>query len=241
MYSNKEKRRISGGHNLIFKMWATKGARFVADERCKKIYSLSSFTIAFLSFEVIAISIYSLTGNFENIIESKVITALTLILSILFLVLSIFENAKNYNVKAKDYHNCGLEIGKVYSKLKLILAKNNNEDYNEQEELDILQKEYEDILDKYENHEEIDYLQFQVNKKNDFGTDYWKVKKNKISIYFESKFLYHFLVVIGPILLIAALYIKNSDGKETGVNETVQIETDRSVNGNDIQLFENEK
>lgn len=207
MYSLKEKRRTSGGHNLAFKMWSTKGARFVADERCKSTATLSTFTIAFLSFEVIAISIYSLSGSLNNYIDSNTTTAWTLILSILFLVLSIFENTKNYSLKAKNYHNCGLEIGKVYSKLKQILANNENKDYNDQTELNKLSKEYENILDKYENHEQIDYLQFQVNKSKDFKIN-WRIKtKNQIIIYGKSIFLYHILMLAGPILLF--IYISN--------------------------------
>lgn len=223
MYSEKEKRRKSGGHNLAFKMWACKGARFVADERCKNTAKLSSFTLAFLSFEVIAISIYSLTGNLNNVLENKTISALTLILSILFLVLSIFENAKEYSVKAKEFHNCGLEIGKVYSKLKLILAKNKDEDYNDEKILDEISKEYEVILEKYENHEEIDYKQFRINKKKDFKVGNWEKIKNVFSIYFRSQFLYHFLILIGPILAIIYLTdIGNS-------NETQSIKSNSDI------------
>jgi len=212
MFSTKEKRRKSAGHNLAFKMWSTKGARFVADERCKKTYKLSSFSIAFLSFEVIAISIYSLSGNFESIIETKIITAWTLILSILFLVLSIFENAKNYNVKAKDYHNCGLEIGKVYSKLKMLLATNGDNDYNDLSVLNPLQEDYDKILDKYENHEEVDYAQYKINKKKDFKVNRWYVLKNQIIIYYNTKLLYHFLIIIVPIVLITSIVLlKNAN------------------------------
>lgn len=207
MYSVKEKRRTSGGHNLAFKMWSTKGARFVADERCKATATLSTFTIAFLSFEVIAISIYSLSGSLNNYIDSNTTTAWTLILSILFLVLSIFENAKNYSLKAKNYHNCGLDIGKVYSKLKQILANNEDKDYNDQTELNKLSTEYEDILVKYENHEQIDYLQFQVNKSKDFEINWWIKTKSQIMIYRKSSFLYHILMLTGPILLF--IYISN--------------------------------
>jgi len=225
MYSTKEKRRVSAGHNLAFKMWSTKGARFVADERCKKTYKLSNFTIAFLSFEVIAISIYSLTGNFDSIVETKIITAWTLILSILFLVLSIFENAKNYNVKAKDYHNCGLEIGKVYSKLKMILATNGDKDFNDLNVLNPLQEEYDKILDKYENHEEVDYAQYKNNKKIDFKISKYDVFKNKVIIYFNTKLLYHFLIIIVPIILIASIvFFKSSNKKKDCLNTEDNIE-----------------
>lgn len=200
MYSKKEKRRTSAGHNLIFKLWSTKGARFVADERCKKTYNLSSFTIALLSFEVIAISIYSLAGTF-NEFENKLITSYTLILSILFLVLSIFENAKNYNVKANNFHNCGLEIGKIYSKLKAILAENGDKDYNDMDIINNFQKEYDEILDKYENHEDIDYEKFRLNKRKDFELTNWEVFKSYIAIYYQNKFLYHFLLFVLPIIL----------------------------------------
>ncbi|WP_405567786.1 SLATT domain-containing protein [Polaribacter sp. Asnod6-C07] len=225
MYSTKEKRRVSAGHNLAFKMWSTKGARFVADERCKKSYRLSSFTIAFLSFEVIAISIYSLTGSFDSLIESKIITSWTLILSILFLVLSIFENTKNYNVKAKDYHNCGLEIGKVYSKLKMILATNKDGDFNDLKILNPLQDEYDKILDKYENHEEVDYAQYKINKKKDFKINYGYVLKNQAIIYFNTKFLYHFLIIIVPIILITSIVlIKETNTKKNDLDIENNIE-----------------
>ncbi len=233
MYCPKEKRRKSAGHNLVFKMWCTKGARFVADQRCKKAYNLSSFTIAFLSFEVIAISIYSLAGTF-NESENRIITSYTLILSILFLVLSIFENAKNYNVKAKDYHNCALEIGKVYSKLKFILAQNKDEDFNDEKTLDPLQREYEEILDKYENHEEIDYSKYKINKKKDFNLGKWEVILESLIIYYNTKLLYHLLLIFLPIILLISLFydnpkIENQVKEENVANISVVIFNDTIV------------
>ena len=182
MFSSKEKRRVSGGHELAFKMWSTKGARFCADERCKKTSKLSNFTIAFLSFEVIALSIYSLSGEMDSFIDSKTITVSTLIFSILFLVLSIFENAKEYNLQARNYHACAIEIGKLYTTLKIELSKNKDEDFNDSSFLKDLEIKYEAILEKYPNHEQVDYLRFKINRSDDFKISFWQSKIDTFNI-----------------------------------------------------------
>lgn len=202
MYSPEEKRRVSGGHELAFKMWSTKGARFCADERCKKTSKLSNLTIAFLSFEVIALSIYSLSGELDNFIDSKTITVSTLILSILFLVLSIFENAKEYNLQAKNYHACGIEIGKLYTTLKLELSKNKDEDFNDAILLKGLEIKYEAILEKYPNHEQVDYLRFKINRSDDFKINWFQSKMTLLKIYGRTKLIYHSLILAGPAFLI---------------------------------------
>jgi hypothetical protein len=201
MYTDKEKRKRSGGHELAFKMWTTKGARFCADQRCKKIAKLSTFTIAFLSFEIIAITIYSLYSGQEDPDSSKTITVFTLILSILFLVVSIFENAKGYNLQAHRYHSCSLEIGKIYTKLKIILAKNQDEDFNDYAILEEKEIQYEACLEKYENHEQIDYMSFKLIRKIDFEIDFWEAMIMRLTIYWNSKLMYHALIISGPIAL----------------------------------------
>ncbi len=103
---------------LNYKIWSTKASRFNADKRLKKKAMFSNISLAFLSaYLIIAslISVYNInSANSENIIN-YIITAL----SILVLVVSQFENAQDYKLNARIFHDCGLELSVLYNELRI--------------------------------------------------------------------------------------------------------------------------
>src|SRR5690606_4923378 len=125
---------------------------------------------------------------------------------------------------ANNFHSCGLEIGKIYSKLKAILAENGDKDYNDMNIINDFQKEYDKILDKHENHEDIDYEKFKLNKRKEFELSKWEIFISYITIYFQKNFLYHFLLFVLPIILYSMFNysVKNNDKKIKEMNTEVK-------------------
>ncbi|MBA5791557.1 SLATT domain-containing protein [Flavobacterium sp. xlx-214] len=186
---------------LNYKFWTTKGARFTASSRLKKINRLSSYSIGFLSGYMIIIGLLSVFKlNNDQLIPSNQLGFITTGLSILILVFSQLESANDYALKADKFHNCALEIGELYNKLRYLKTnfKNEQEINSLAEELSI---EYGNVLKKYENHEPIDFEYFKTSKNDYFKLSRLKVFKIQCEYYFKTKFLYHFLI-IAPALII---------------------------------------
>jgi len=202
MYNSSEKRKTSAGHDLAYKMWATKGSRFQADERNKKLSRISTLTISFISVEVIALNLFSIANLTPVFVDVDFLSLFTVIGSIFILLFSVLENAKSYKSKALTHHACALEIGKVYTKLKRVLASNENKDFNDDEVLESTEAEYDKILEKYENHQNVDFQKFLLDRHRDFHLG-WKERWGKrINIYFRTWFVYHFFILIGPMLML---------------------------------------
>jgi hypothetical protein len=150
---------------LNYKIWSTKGARFRADRRLSKIAKMSNISFSVLSaYLIIAglLAVYNIEndGNKLNYINYYV-TAL----SIIQLVVVQFENSQDYKLRAKGFHDCSLELSKLYNRLRTF--KTLNTDASEFATLNFcrqLSEEYQEILGRYENHEDIDYDVFKISQ-----------------------------------------------------------------------------
>lgn len=191
---------------LSYKIWSTKGARFQADKRLKKKSKLSTISLAILSaYLIIAslISVYNINnGGNENLINYS-ITAL----SILLLVANMFENNQDYKLRANTFHNCGLELGILYSKLRTFKTlKENSTNYEIYRFCQELTENYQNVLNKYENHDPIDYDKFKT-----LNTDHFKelseseIKQIKKRYNWEIYGWYTIMICLPPILIITLI------------------------------------
>lgn len=186
---------------LNFKFWTTKGARFTASSRLKKINKLSSYSIGFLSGYMIIIGLLSIFKlNNAQIVSNEQLGFISTGLSILILVFSQLENANDYALKADKFHNCALEISDLYNKLRYLKTnlKSNDKINKLAQELSI---EYGNVLKKYENHESIDFEYFKISKNDYFKMSVWEIFKIKVEYYVRTKLLYH-LLIVAPALII---------------------------------------
>jgi hypothetical protein len=188
---------------LNYKIWSTKGARFKADKRLKTKAKLSTISLAIISaYLIIAslISVYNLgNGNNENIM-SYVITAL----SILLLVVSQFENSQEYNLNARIFHDCGLELSELYNELRIFKTlRKNPTDYETNRFSESLSERYQTVLKNYQNHSPIDYDMFQISNLDYFDKiSESEIKKIKKRYNWEIYGWYTIMIVITPILII---------------------------------------
>lgn len=196
------------GVELNYKLWVTKGARFSASERNKALNDLSSKTVGYLSAYLIIINLVN-TYNipYLNILSDNELGFWTTALSVLILIYSQFETAKNYSIKGEKFHQCSLEISVLYNQLRMVKTSAFNTKEQEEKSISEISEKYDVILKQHENHANIDSKIFKINKPDYFELskiDIWKIKIEK---YFRVPFKYH-LMIYGPIIYFTINHLK---------------------------------
>ena len=115
------------------------------------------------------------------------------------------EAAPDYKMRAHKYHDCALKISKLYINLRSFKTLNVQSDTEKKEFSDKLGNKYQKVLEHYTNHEAIDYKLFMVQNKDYFKMPWRKVILIQFQLYWETKFLYHSLIIAPPILFMTAL------------------------------------
>lgn len=186
---------------LNYKLWVTKGARFYAAKRLQKKNSLSIYTIGFLSSYIIIINLFTFLPNLSLYhFAPEVLTIITISLSILVLVFSQIEALNSYSLKAEKIHSCAKEIGKLYNEWRYYKTCAKDSANINDKILDIKDR-YEIILDKYDNHEDVDTHLFKANHNDYFEFPKSYVRKAYFDYYLKVYFTYHFLI-FSPIIAI---------------------------------------
>jgi hypothetical protein len=191
--------------DLKHKMWATKGTRFQAAERLKTKSRYSALSISLLSAYLIIfglLSVYNLYSD-QNIPPNLIPFSITTV-SIFLLVFTLFENAKNYDVRAIHFHNCGLKIARLHN--AITNYKSYRESDTDEKKLAFcveMQDKYQTILERYENHLQIDNKIFKTNH-----TDYYDYIKWDYIVYVKMQewlelYFFFILITVGPAVLLA--------------------------------------
>ncbi len=196
---------------LNYKVWSTKGSRFNASTRLTKIARWSNFSLTMLSVYLASVgllSVYNINVSTDKLDENLIAYSITC-LSILTLVLGQIENAKDYTMKAKEFHNCGLELSKIYNDLRIYKTLTENQTIVEKEKFaKKISDEYQRILEKHDNHQQIDNDKFKTTKAKYHEMNNWDVFVINIRYYFRTIFIYHLLIFLPPIIIITLLIIK---------------------------------
>ncbi|CAL2103699.1 conserved membrane protein of unknown function [Tenacibaculum sp. 190130A14a] len=196
---------------LNYKIWSTKGSRFNASKRLLKVAELSNLCLSMLSVYLIAVGLLSVYNIYstESIDENLIAYSITC-LSILLLVFGQIENAKDFSTKAKQYHNCGLELSKLYNDLRIFKTLTDKPKLKEKKEFaEQISNKYERILERHENHEPIDHNMFRASKAEYHELTKHDVFKIKTDYYLKTGLIYHALIVLPPIIIIGLLIKTN--------------------------------
>lgn len=182
-------------------LWTTKGTRFYVHERYLKQNRWSNIAVGMMSAYIIIINLVSsykipLNKPFGEDSVAFITTAL----SILILVFSQLENSNDFKLKAEKFHDCSREISKLY---RLLIEKKREVPDNDLKPiLKEITESYQTILDKYENHKEMDYLYFKSRYPNDFKMSLYKRTLIQLKYYLNNYCVYHILIISPLILLI---------------------------------------
>ncbi len=196
---------------LGYKTWSTKCARFNASKRLNVIASLSNLSLAMLSCYLIVISLLT---AFNIVTETKVVTILTLAttaLSILFLVLSQIENAKDYRLRAHKFHHCALLIGSLNNEVRMFKTIGTHTEAEKEVFCKDVEKRYQAILNDNENHDSIDHDTFKLQFSEYFELTRGQRWGTRFKKYYRTKLIYH--IYIGAPVIIWCIYLLVTNGK----------------------------
>lgn len=149
---------------LLSSLKATAASHFNAAKRLQARERKLTQLTAFSSVYVIALTVlpYVLKTSPE---VTDLYNLVTVALSLVILVASLLQYSTGDAVNAEQFHRSGLELNET---VRLIQVKKQNGELTEADLLDFSQR-YSATLQKYSvNHEEIDYLKFQLERPEDF-------------------------------------------------------------------------
>ena len=195
---------------LKHKLWSTKGIRFYASDRLKGISKISNISTSVLSVYLIIfglLSVYNIYNTSEQH-ESLFAFSMTAI-SIILLIFSVFENSQNYLLKAEKFHDCSLDIADLYNELQNFKTYDTkSSDKEKMKYCNDIQSRYQNVLRRYENHDQLDRQKFRAD-----NMDYYKYLKwhywwrIQFIYFFKTKLIYLFSMVI-PGLILGYLIMK---------------------------------
>lgn len=195
---------------LSYKFWSTKGTRFKASKKLLTKSDLSNKAIGFLSAYLIIfglLSVYKITGDL--IIGESLIAFGSTTLSILLLAFSQMEAAQDYKLRARSFHECALKISTLYDELRIFKTLEQNVEEEKIQFCRLLSKKYQDILEQYPNHDDIDYQIFQTGHQEYFQISRWKAFWTKLVYYRRVKLLYHLLIFAPPAIIFFIIYLNS--------------------------------
>lgn len=106
--------------NFSNRVYTTECARFEGYRRMKRRKLSSTVSLALLSLSIIAFNILQLCDGYEEYNQS--ITAVTIMLSVLVLVLSLLVSYLNYSEKELKYYECGIKLSALCDEIDLVLS-----------------------------------------------------------------------------------------------------------------------
>lgn len=192
---------------LNHKIWCTKGTRFNADSRFKKKSKLSNISVSILSaYLIIAslFSVYNINKNSDDNIISYLVTAL----SILLLVVSMHENNQDYKLRAFNFHSCGLELAEIYNRLRTFKTLEGEKSASEISDFCFeINNKYQSILNKYDNHDDIDYDTFRIKNLDYFEEVFTEkeIKKIKRKLTLNIYGWHLSMIIITPLIIISLI------------------------------------
>ncbi len=182
---------------LSDKIWYTRKSRIESATRLNNNDLISQILINYYSVFIVSISIWDLYDKSVNL------SLLIVITSIMILVTSIFITNRNFKTRALELKNCYIKLDEIFRKAVSAEEKRSNE-------IEIISKEYDNVLLFSENHSTYDYLNVLYLNKNSKqnNDDYPIITKFQIFQLFLYKIFRKviFLVLfIFPVILVCFL------------------------------------
>ncbi|ELY6119696.1 SLATT domain-containing protein [Acinetobacter baumannii] len=189
-------------------MSITTDARFTAARRLKHINDICFITTTIASLGLILIPLLDLAGINKSF-SSITLTIIQVFLAVCVLVYSTAIATANFQVRSKEFLQCGDRIKKIIDEFKVHLVDVKHK--NEKPNLEKYMNEYRKVLDGFENHDDVDYKSAFYEYENkryialseDDKSKCVKPKKpKKFWIYIPSC-----LIVILEVLIISSMLI----------------------------------
>lgn len=189
--------------SLNKKIWTTKGSRFNAARRLNNKFQFSITSISILSIYGVSIPILQGIINVSKCPQlNSIYTAVSTILSISILVLSLLDSSKNYQVRADRLYNNALKIRNLHRQLEYAInCELNNANF--QKKIQDFSSRYEKLINECpENHDTEDYDLFRAQHREDFKISWMTGTCIRLKIFINDYWFYVFVLVIPPLIAL---------------------------------------
>lgn len=181
--------------NLEKKIWKTRGARFNAHRRMRLNNLYSTLSVTVLTVSIIGMNLCIFLPDYQS--KSTLVTLLTIGLSVFVLAISQLIAAREYGLKAINFHKCGCELSALLDELSILKVRKT---VSEQELKQIFEK-YEALLIKYDNnHAGIDVKQFKAQHPKEYSLSRRQILFICLQWIFQIYLVYFLLGIVLPFL-----------------------------------------
>lgn len=189
--------------SLDDRIWISRGSRFNAARRLNNKYQFSITSISILSIYGISIPIIQGIVDYSECPQiNEIYTAVSIILSIFILVLSLLEGSKNYQVRADRLYNNAVNMSSLYREFEY-LKQCESSDPEFPKKLYEISNKYEELIRECpDNHEFEDYELFRVQHRKNFNMSWIVGIYVRLKLIITDYWLYIFVLGIPPLVII---------------------------------------
>ena len=198
-------------HELNYKLWITKGARFAAARRCEDLDSCGLWATTILSAYLIIVGLipYIPHPMFKGV-SPELLGFGTTALSIILMAVTLLISIRQYPIQAKAFHECSLRIGVLYDRLRQ--AKEIEDEAEKRAQIAAVTRDYEEMLPNYANHRPIDRDMFKIEKPDYFKLGWCGIAWRKIRYYGGTRAMLDFVIAVGVIVIVVVALKANVAG-----------------------------
>lgn len=164
LYPEEETKTSSPAEKLVDSMRITSKCRFNASNRLSLRSKTSFFVTTILSLGLILIPLLQNSGVNLSFPPS-VLNMLQIFLAVSVLIYSITIGTARYDLRSKELDECGQRIKQLIRDIRVL---NKEKDGIAKEKLEVINKEYNQILKESENHTRSDYKFSKLEMKSDY-------------------------------------------------------------------------
>lgn len=189
-------------NELYRSVTVTTSVRYGSAARLSSHHRFSQWVITFVSVALIVIPLFqAMKVPLKQ--SPQLLDAVEVLLAVLVLVYSLLLGNENYLVRAEKMLTCGLDLGRLGRKIYPYLDQP-----HEQTLYKKLSEEYHDILEKYPNHDSIDYKLYRVSHPDTYLNHKVIHIFNWLSVKFEYVIGYwHYMtVMVGVVITLLSIF-----------------------------------
>ncbi|MEW8333107.1 MAG: SLATT domain-containing protein [Candidatus Thiodiazotropha sp.] len=191
----------SPSEHLLRQTQITATARFHASARLKQHDSLSLWAVSFASLALVFVPLLQPLGITTSIADSWVTLGSTAAATSI-LIISLLVGRANYGARSEQMYRSGVEINAIARKVESYIQQADTEP----DRLAKLQDNYDAILEKYENHADIDYRTAVIRKKPSRPDITWAFKTTTFILKHAEYLLYLVLLAAYPAFVAIVIW-----------------------------------
>ena len=180
----------------------TTSIRYGSATRLSSHHRFSQWVVTLVSVALIIIPLFqAMKVPLKH--SPQLLDAVEVLLAVIVLVYSLLLGNENYSGRAEKMLTCGLELGRLSRRIYPHLDKPHEQALYEE-----LSEEYHDILEKYPNHDSVDYKLYRVSQPNEYYMNKFVYIFDWFSVKLEYTIGYwHYItVIVGVIATLLSIF-----------------------------------